>query len=231
MTITRQLFELQEVDNDIESTKKTLDLKQHQLNNRDELDKAAGMLGAGHKVLDELKRQRREAETAVADLNARINETNKQLYGGKITNSKELSNLQAEVNQLTGHKDQVETTMLGVIEKLEKTEARLKTLTGEYQVMESNWGTNQAQLAKDIEFLTKTLAGLLESRKEAAAKVEAAALTLYERIRKMKKPAVTVVEQGICKGCRLSVSSIALQKARAGHPVQCGACGRLLYIS
>jgi uncharacterized protein len=231
MNVTRQLFELQELDNDIESTKKTLDLKQHQLNNREDLDKASGMLGAGQKFLDDLKKQRREAETAAADLIAKINETNKQLYGGKISNSKELANLQAEVNQWTAQKDQIETTMLGVIEKQEKTEARIKTLTAEYQVMESSWGTNQAQLAKDIDLLTKTMTVLLESRKEAASKVEAAALALYERIRRMKKPAVTIVEQGICKGCRLSVSSIALQKARGGHPVQCGACGRLLYVS
>ncbi len=231
MTITRQLYELQELDNDIEHTRQTLDMKNHQLNNREALDKAAALLEAEQKALEELKHQRRNAETEVSDINAKINDTNKQLYGGRISNSKELSNLQSEVNQLTAQKDQIETNTLGIIEKLEAAEKRVAALTGEYQKMDADWATDQAQLVKDTALLTKTLAALQESRKEAAVKIEPQSLVLYESIRRKKKPALARVEQGICKACRLSVSASALQKARGGHPVQCGACGRILFIS
>jgi len=39
------------------------------------------------------------------------------------------------------------------------------------------------------------------------------------------------VEQGICRACRISLSANILQKARSGQPVQCGSCGRILFIS
>ena len=104
MAVTRQLYELQELDDNIESTRRTLDLKKHQLNNREALDKVAAVLAGEQKNLDELKTQRRNKENEDSDINAKINEANKQLYGGRINNPKELGNLQSEVNQLTAKK-------------------------------------------------------------------------------------------------------------------------------
>ena len=50
-------------------------------------------------------------------------------------------------------------------------------------------------------------------------------------VSRQKKPAVARVEQGICQACRISLSASGLQHARSGQPVQCGTCGRILYIS
>ena len=229
MAVTRQLYELQELDDNIESTRKTLDLKKHQLNNREALEKASALLTSEQKTLEEIKTLRRNTENEASDINAKINEANKQLYGGRINNPKELGNLQAEVKQLTAHKDQIETTDLDIIDKLEAAETRVKTLTEAYKKMDANWAAEQVQLAKDVELLTSTLTTLQAERQETTGRIEPASLALYERIRKMKKPAVAKVEQGICRACRLSLSASALQKARGGHPVQCGTCGRILF--
>ncbi len=231
MAVTKQLYELQGIDNDIEHTRQTLDLKQHQLGNREALDKAGALLAFEQKTLEELRKQRREAEAEVADINAKINNTNRELYSGRTSNPKELANLQAEVKALMGIKDQIETRTLEIIENLEAADKRVAGLAAEYEKMDTSWRKEQEQLAKDIELLKKTLATLEESRKEAAAKIEPQALNLYERIRRMKKQGVAKVERGICQACRISLSASALQRARAGHTVQCGTCGRILYIS
>jgi len=231
MAVTRQLYELQELDDNIEQTRLTLADCKHRLNNREKLEKAAALLAAEQKILDEVKKQRRDVEAQATDINAKINDANKQLYGGRITNPKELTALQADVKQLTSQKDEIETKVIGIIEKLEDSEKKVKTLTEGLSKMEADWGAEQVQLAKDIELLTKTLSGLQQERIDDTAKIDAQSLGLYERVRRMKKPAVTRVEQGICKACRLSLSSTALQKARGGHPVQCGTCGRILFIS
>ena len=231
MAVTRQLFELQELDDNIEHTRLTLDANKRRLNNREVLDKAAALLAAEQKVLDDYKKQRRDVENQATDINAKINDANKQLYGGRITNPKELTALQADVKQLTDQKDLIETRAIGIIEKLEESEKKAGSLTDELKKLEASWGTEQARLAKDIELLTTTLAALQAERQEASAKIDQQSLALYEGIRKKKKPAVARVEQGICKACRLSVSSTALQKVRGGHTVQCGTCGRILFVS
>ena len=231
MAVTRQLYELQEIDNDIEHTRQTLDFKTHQLGNRETVDKTGTLLAAEQKNLEEIKYQRRDAETEVTDINNKINETNKQLYSGRTSNSKELSNLQQEVKALTSQKDQMETKTLEIIDNLEAAEKRVADLTAEYQKLDADWNKEQEQLAEDIDLLKKTLISLEESRKEEAAKIEPQCLSLYERIRKMKKQGVAKVERGICQSCRLSLSASALQRARAGQPVPCGTCGRILFIS
>jgi predicted nucleic acid-binding Zn-ribbon protein len=44
---------------------------------------------------------------------------------------------------------------------------------------------------------------------------------------------VVKVERGACLGCRLTVPTVILQRARSGMnptPVQCPSCERMLYV-
>ena len=231
MAITRQLFELQELDNDIEHTRQTLDLKNSQLGNRSILDNAMSTLASEQKNLGDLKHQRREAEAEVTDILSKISEAEKQLYGGRISNPKELSNLQHEINTLKTMNNQLEDKALEIIDRMEEAEKKTATLTADYQRLEAGWKNEQEQLVTDIGLLNKTLTDLLENRSQAVARIEPPAVSLYEKIRQQKKQAVSKVEQGICRACRISLSVSVLQKARGGQPVQCGTCGRILFIS
>jgi predicted nucleic acid-binding Zn-ribbon protein len=231
MPITKQLFELQELDTDIEHTHQTLDFKTGQLGKRDELDDAQSHLTSEKKTLEEIKHRRRDAEGELADMVSKISDAEKQLYGGRINNPKELSNLQHEVNTLKSLNDQLETKDLEIIDHLEAAEKSVAAAAADYQKLEEEWHRLQKQLAADIELLNKTLADLTEKRRQLVKQIEPPAVTLYERVRQQKKQAVAKVEQGICRACRISLSASALQKARSGQPVLCGSCGRILFIS
>jgi predicted nucleic acid-binding Zn-ribbon protein len=181
MAVTRQLYQLQEIDTQIEQEEQALTLKTGQLGKREALDDALNRLASSQQHLKELNRQRQDAEWEVDDILSKIATAEKQLYGGRITNPKELSSLQHEVNTMKSRSDQLETKALEAIDLME------------------------------------------EAEKGVAA--------LYEKVRQQKKQAVAKVEQGICHACRISLSASVLQKARSGQPVQCGTCGRILFIS
>lgn len=231
MAIAKQLYELQELDTDIEHTRQTLDLKNGQLGKRDVLDTAQSRLSAEQKNLDDLKHKRRDAEGEVEDVLSKISTAEKQLYGGRITNPKELSNLQHETNTLKTLNDQLETKALEIIDSMEESEQSVAALSADYQKLEAEWQREQQQLTSDIELLNKTLTSLIENRRQAVARIEPPSVSLYERVRLQKGQAVAKVEQGICRSCRISLSVSALQKARGGQPIQCGSCGRILFIS
>jgi predicted nucleic acid-binding Zn-ribbon protein len=231
MPVAKQLYELQEIDTDIEHTRQTLDIKKGQLGNRDVMDASSTHLANAHKALEELKHRRRDAEFELADAMSKISEAEKQLYGGKITNSKELSNLQHEINTLKALSDKLETKTLETIDKAEDQEKTVANLTANHRKIEETWGQEQKQVAADIELLNKTLANLTEQRQSVVTQIESTAVSLYEKVRRQKKPAVSKVEQGICRACRISQSASTLQKARGGQPIQCGTCGRILFIS
>ena len=231
MPITRQLYELQELDTEIEHAHQTLDLKTGQLGKRDALNAAQDRLTAEQKALEGLKHQRRDAEFELDDTTSKIKDAEKQLYGGKINNPKELASLQHEDNTLKELSDQQETKVLELIESVEQAEKAIAIATAEFHKLETEWQQQQKQLAADIEQLNKTLADLTEKRRLFTGQIEPSAIDLYEKVRQQKKQAVAKVEQGICRACRISLSSNILQKARGGQPVQCGSCGRILFIS
>ncbi len=230
MAVTRQLYQLQELDLNIEQEEQSLAQKVGQLGARDVLDTANSRIESEQKLLDELRHRHRDAEAEFDDLLSKISATEEQLYGGKITNPKELSGLQHEVTTIKARSDELENKALEIIDQVEATEASLSAATDDYKKLEEEWQLQQKQLAVDIDKLKASLDNLKEKRRQLAEQIDSTAIKLYERIRQQKKQAVAKVEQGICHACRISQSASALQRARSGQPVQCGTCGRILYI-
>jgi predicted nucleic acid-binding Zn-ribbon protein len=231
MTVTKQLNQLQELDIEIEQEEQTLNQKVGQLGEREALDTVQSRLASEKEQLEELKHQHRSAEAEVDDLLSKIAATEEQLYGGKITNPKELSSLQHEVTMMKDKIDQLENRALEKIDQVETAENGVTATTTELKKMEEEWHQQQKQLSSDIEQLKTSLVDLRQKRQRLSEQIEPSAVALYEKIRQQKKQAVAKVEQGICCACRISLSASVLQKARSGQPVQCGTCGRILFIS
>jgi uncharacterized protein len=231
METTRQLYQLQELDIAIEEAERTLAVKTGQLGNRGTLNAIENRLAEGKKALDEAKRQRREAEQQVEDALVKIKAAEQQLYSGKVTNPKELSNLQSDIKSLKGRNDTFQDKALGSIEIVEAAEKSVAAATSESKSAGENWESEQKVLAVDVKKLQAEVSELKQQRAELAEQIEQPALVLYQRIKTQKKTAVAKVERGICRACRISLSANAVQRARSGHPVQCGTCGRILFIS
>ncbi len=231
MTVSRQLFQLQEFDTDIEHQEQSLAQKTEQLGKREVLDNARENLTSEQQHLEELSHRHHDAQWEVDDTLGKIASIEQQLYGGKITNPKELSGLQHEVNTLKSMNEELENKTLEIIDELETTEKKVASLTADYQKLEEEWHQRQQQLTDEIAQLEKTLAELKQKRLQLTGQIEPAVIDLYEKIRQQKKQAVAKVEQGICHACNISLSASVLQKARSGQPVQCGSCGRILFVS
>jgi predicted nucleic acid-binding Zn-ribbon protein len=231
MPIAKQLYQLQEFDIELEQTEQSLTLKTGQLGKREALDNAQSRLASERQHLEKLKHERHDAEWEVDDLLNKIAAAEQQLYGGRITNPKELSGLQHEINTMKARSDQLENKALEIIDQAEKAEESAAAASAEYDKLEGEWLRQQQQLSDEIGLLKRNLADLTEKRQQLVEQIEPPAVDLYERIRQQKKQAVAKVEQGICRACQISLSASALQKARSGQPVQCGSCGRILFIS
>ena len=230
MAVTKQLHQLQEIDQEIEATGQALKEKESQLGDRQVLDRAQQHLQALQEQRDGLKRQHREAEGAVDDVMSKIAGAEEQLYSGRITNPKELSNLQHEVSTLKTRNDELENEALAIIDQVEAAEKSCAAAAGELKTTEEAWQRLQVRLAAGIEQDKSRLAELDRRRRQLAGETGAEALALYERIRQQKSPAVARAEQGVCRVCHISLSAAELQRVRGGNPVLCGSCGRILFM-
>lgn len=145
-------------------------------------------------------------------------------------NPKELSSLQHEVELLKAKRDQLETKALEIMDQVESTEASVTAITSEFNKLEAEWHHQQQQLSTDIEALKSKLSDLGDKRQRHSAEIDSWAVTVYYTLRKQKGQAVVKVEQGICRGCRISLPVSELQQARSGNLVQCSSCGRILFL-
>lgn len=230
MGVIRQLYQLQELDLEIESSEQALRQKASQLGESETVNSAKSKLAAEQRRLDELKHQQHSAEWEINDLEGKIKDIEDKLYGGRITSPKELSSLQHESKTLKAKRDQLETKALETMEQVELVEASVVTISNEVSKLESEWRDQQQELSAEIARLENGLSVLRQRRQLLIEGIDPQAVGLYEQLRKQKGQAVARVEQGICQCCRISLSSSELQQVRSGNLVQCGSCGRALFL-
>ena len=230
MSVARQLYQLQEIDLEIADEERKLEQAVSQLGKDEVIVAAQEKLKAARGKLEELRHQQRSLEWEIDDLASKIKTVDDQLYGGRINNPKELSNLQHEVELLKAKRAGVETKDLEIMDQVESVEAGVAALSHELEATTTEWQREQKQMRKEKAALEDSLSDLRQKRGAMTAEIDPKVLTLYEQLRKNKKWAVARVEQGICRGCRISLPTSELQQVRSSALVQCGSCSRILYL-
>jgi predicted nucleic acid-binding Zn-ribbon protein len=91
MTLVKRLYDLQQIDIDIQREQEALDDINRQLGESEALLQAKAELLAGQEHLDEMEKQQRDVEWEIEDLRTSIAQVNDKLYSGATKNPKELS--------------------------------------------------------------------------------------------------------------------------------------------
>ncbi|MGD9118205.1 MAG: C4-type zinc ribbon domain-containing protein [Dehalococcoidia bacterium] len=230
MSVAKQLYRLQEVDLEIESGERALKEVKSQLGESQVVIKTQKQLETEQKNLDDLSRQQRSAEWEIDDITTKLKAAEEQLFGGKVKNPKELTNLQHEVEAFKTRRNQLEEKALEIIDQVEQAEARIAKINGELDKLTADWRRQQKELSDEMTRLKDSLADLKAKRQRLAGEIDPPAFEFYQDLRKGKGIAVARVEQGICRGCRISLPTTDLQQARSGNLVQCSSCGRILFL-
>jgi len=231
MGVAKQLYQLQEVDLELESNERALQQVTSQLGESQEVVKVRNKLASERQRLEELRRQQQSLEWEIDDIATKLTATEDKLYSGSIGSPKELANLQHEVDGLKTRRSQLEDKALDIMEQVELATASVATIDSQLKTVEAEWQSQQQQLSADMEQLKAVLSNLKHKRQTLAAEIDPRAVELYQELKNQKGTAVAKVEQGICRGCRISLSATELQRARSGSLTQCSSCGRILFLA
>ena len=231
MSINKQLYQLQEIDLELSSSEQALNQIIGQLGENQIVVRAQAEFTSAQQQLEELKQQQHSIEWEIDDLVSKITAFEEKLYGGKISNPKELTSLQHEVDILKARRDKLEDKALEVMGQVELTTASVATTASELKKLEAEWHRQQKQLSADMEQLKTVLSDLEQKRQLLATKIALGTVEFYHELKQKKGTAVAKVEQGVCRGCRISLSAAELQRARSGSLVQCSSCGRILFLA
>jgi predicted nucleic acid-binding Zn-ribbon protein len=231
MSVAKQLYQLQEIDLELEANEQSLNQIIAQLGESDVVVRARTKLVLEHQHLEELNQQQRSIEWEVDTLTSKLSPAEEELYSGRIHIPKELANLQHEIDGLKARRDQMEDKALGMMDQVELTTKSIAAINSELKVLEDEWQSQQRQLSADLEQLKTIASNLQDKRQRLAAEIDPQAIEVYQELKKQKRLAVAKVEQGICRGCRISLPVAELQQVRSGSPVRCSSCGRILLLA
>jgi predicted nucleic acid-binding Zn-ribbon protein len=237
LAILTPLIELQDLDlsgDRLAERRRTLPEREELL----ALEAAEGPLAAAHATLCEqraaLERAEHDLEHEVEDLVAHSKEVETTLYSGTVRQSKELTNLQIELQSFHNRQAAAETRELSLLEEIEQVESEiaLNRAAQERRALEAQRCTRAllaAERAIDAE-----LAGLAEARASKTEALPPAIVAAYEKLRSRERLAGRVVarlESGGCSGCHMRLPVLDHSRMQAEPEealLHCVHCGRIL---
>jgi hypothetical protein len=231
MSIAKDLYRLQELDLALEANTQAQKRVSGQVGESQIVIKSRVKLAEEQKNLENLTAQQKSAEWEIDDLTTKIKDIEKKLYGGKIFNSKELSSLQQETEDIKKRRSALEDKSLGLMDQVELTRKAIVSSKDELAKQEIQLQTQQQQLTAELVQLKAAQTALEDKRKQIAVLIDADTLFTYQELRKRKGLAVAKVEQGICQGCRITLPNTDLQRAKGGGIVRCSSCGRIIFLA
>ena len=233
MTTIRHLYELQELDLQIAECNGIISSADSRIGNRTELDAMHRALDTQSDSLNQLRVKQRSQELDIESVREKLRGVEGRLYGGTVTNLRELDGFEKEATFLRDRLKELDDNLLAAMEKLDEAQGRASSLEDETNQAEERWQVSQKELAEQRRQAEETLAGLGTRREGLVAQVGPQELKLYERLRLSKGGvAIAKVERGLCRGCRMTLPTNQLQRARVGREtVLCNSCGRILYVN
>ena len=164
------------------------------------------------------------------DRSARLDE---QLYGGAITNPRDLESLQEEASHARELLEQQDAQLLELTIQSDESQSKRDRLERELADGQAAWDTRQEELRRDIKRWTEESESVEVQRNDLAASLDPVTLRQYDQLRQSKGGlAVAKVERGLCQACRMSLPTQQQQRVRSGRQtVLCSSCGRILFLN
>jgi predicted nucleic acid-binding Zn-ribbon protein len=230
--VVRQLYELQELDLRVVGVEKSLAEHVAKLADKSLLNAARAKLAGLEKRLDGLSSERRSLERTVSEAADSLSALEKRLYGGGITNAQQMAAAEDERTFTITRQGEFEDHLLELMMAMDDLEPLVDSAKQALSRLEEARPGQEVEWQEASASLRDELAVMALEREEVLPLVAANLLPMYELLRRTKGGrAVARVERNLCEGCRLSLPTGDVQKARASlGTVLCSSCGRILYV-
>ncbi|MBI2873847.1 MAG: hypothetical protein HYY09_02060 [Firmicutes bacterium] len=227
------VWPIQEID--LRSMRLQRDIETHPLLGRLEESGARVKEARQAKKFLDQKLETEQRLARAAEMEARHSAVSKReiqtrLYGGMVSNPKELASLEHKLGNLDETERAAEEKAIFHLALAEEMEQQVGEAGKALAELEAGEAALRAEKETSLGAIRKEIESLAARRLELAAAADPAALTRYEELRRRRKDGVLArVVGGICGGCRVSLSPAVLAHARTpGRAVNCENCGRLL---
>jgi predicted nucleic acid-binding Zn-ribbon protein len=229
MSEVQQLLRLQEIDSEIRQKTQRLGEVLKAQKDTEELLAARQRSSSATADLQTWQTEHKNLTLELEKLNSKAKRSEERLYSGRITNPKELTDIQNEIDSLGRRRQVMEDEVLEAMIMLEDAETELSEATDSLSLIETEWQRTQGALKVEQNELALRLNVLANQRQKQTPLIPIAALQKYETIsREHGGLAVVLLRGNMCQGCRLNVSANIAKAVGQGQLIYCNQCGRIL---
>lgn len=223
------LLELQEIDKEIDTLERSKEEFPAEIGRLEaELESARSKIDETEKHVGELESSRRLMEGELDSINENLKKHQDRLY--EVKSNREYDALQAEIEALGSKKDEHESGILRSIEDHEDLTSKLSEDKDAFGEREKEIQDRIKELKSRLDSVEGDVQKWVRKRKSLEKNIDKPALSAYNRIRRMVKGGVAVVEikKGSCGGCYRQLSPQLLVEARRiDRVMKCENCGRI----
>jgi predicted nucleic acid-binding Zn-ribbon protein len=153
-----------------------------------------------------------------------------RLYGGTVSNPKELSGLNQDEQMLKRRKNEVEDQMLDTMAAIETAERAVNEKRAALEKTQQLRAASNARDEHALRELEKRAAELAHAREQIIQHLNADDARVYENLRReIKGRAVARIKGVSCSACGYEVPNAIASRARVGEELAfCVNCGRIL---
>ena len=230
MTLSDALLHLQDLELALVRGQKRLQEITAALADDVQLTAALAELQAAEVALTPLRVRARNLELEIQSNTQKAKASEDQLYSGKVKNTKEMRDMQAEIEALKRRNGELEETLLETMVAVEEAEAAQTAADARLTRVRASRSADQQALTDEQAALQAQVVRLREQRKTAMAAIPAETLARYNALRQPKNyQPVAVLQEESCSVCGVEqtmaiVRQVQLQQSLA----TCLSCGRIL---
>ncbi|HDQ39802.1 MAG TPA: hypothetical protein ENN39_02060 [Desulfonatronum sp.] len=173
--------------------------------------------------------QRDQLESDIEDANLKIKKSKNKLM--MVSNSKEHQAMIREIDNLEKMNRNREEEKVSVMEEMTRQEEILNEIKKELADLQQEVSQKKKQINQRLQSSKERLKILQDLRGKAEEVIPKPILSRYHFIRsRLSQPVVVAVEQGICKGCNISIPPQTFNVLQKGEQIlSCPNCHRIIY--
>lgn len=231
MSRAENLYHLQQIDSQIDRhTKRLLEI-QSILEDDRAVNAAKSRNQKAEAALQETRKNLQEAKNSVHTQRDKIKQSEERLYSGKVTNPKELEDIQNEIDALKRYLEVLEERQLEEMMALDEVQEAFDAAQLELSEAIAAGEARNAGLITERRGIEKDLTGLRENREQQRTAIDEHDLQIYEQLRgKRAGVAVAKVQDRNCAACGSTLGTANYQQARSPSKItQCETCERILF--
>ena len=233
MNIGFQLFQLQEIDTDLDNAQLRINEIDGLINNDTSIINAQNYLDKSKKQLVSDNNEFNTISDDIKNKKIKISQSEANLYNGSVKNPKELQDLQMEISSIKKTIRKLEDVLLEVMIRVDQSENFLEIQKKDLIIAKSKFATQSSLLQGEKNALLEKIQGLNSKKRSMITQINHANQKRYETLRKLKNGlAIAKLLDDACGACGAGLTAGQRQEARSASKLFiCPSCGRIIYGS